>query len=416
MLLYFIAYKPKTQIIMKRIILVMAMLALILYSCEKEMNMEPLVDESELSADIPDEVVKGKYIVLLDGGISTLKSAYADVEARNDVVMDEATGALQRAGITGKKPELIYSSALKGFSIGLSEEETLKLEEQPEVRGVWEDRIITLKRPGTVPTDPPAQSIPYGIDRVGGATTYTGNAKAWIIDTGIDSDHPDLNVDTENAAYFGTRIRSYEDDNGHGSHCAGIVAAIDNEIGVVGVAAGAPVVPIKVLDRRGSGYTSGIIAGIDHVAAKASEGDVANLSLGGGAFEPLDLAVVNLGASGVLVAMAAGNESDDANNHSPARANGTNLYTVSAMDKNDNWAYFSNYGNPPVDYCAPGVSIPSTYKNGAYATMSGTSMAAPHVCGLLLLTGDNLNTDGTVNGDPDVTPDLIAHLTGPILE
>ena len=152
-----------------------------------------------------------------------------------------------------------------------------------------------------------------------------------------------------------------------------------------------------------------IIAGVDYVAANASPGDVANMSLGGSAYEPVDIAVQALGASGVLVALAAGNESDDANNHSPARAEGDNIYTVSAMDVNDYFASFSNYGNPPIDYCAPGVSIYSTYKSGGYTTMSGTSMAAPHVCGLLLLTGGNLNSDGYVIGDPDGDADPIAY-------
>ena len=178
---------------------------------------------------------------------------------------------------------------------------------------------------------------------------------------------------------------------------------------VIGVAAGAEVVPVKVLDRRGSGAYSGILEGVDYVASTANPGDSANLSLGGGAYTPIDEAVQALGEAGVFVAMAAGNESDDANNHSPARANGPNLYTVSAMDSSDVFAYFSNYGNPPVDYCAPGVSVYSTYKGGAYATMSGTSMASPHVCGLLLLTGGNLKTDGYVIGDPDGNPDPIAH-------
>lgn len=396
---------------MKKIFLVMAVLALILYSCEKEMDLEPLVDESAMITDTPDEVVKGKYIVLLEGGITTLKSAYADVEARNEVVVDEANEALSRAGIRGKEFDHVYSSALRGFAIGLSDEEARKLAEQPEVRGVWEDRIITLGKRKPVPTEPPPdESVPAGIARVGGGDTYEGANVAWIIDTGIDLDHPDLNVDASRGDVWDRRATTPDDDNGHGTHCAGIVAAKkNNDIGVVGVAAGATVIPVKVLDRRGSGTSSNIIAGVDFVAANAAKGDVANLSLGGGVNELLDEAVENLGASGVLVALAAGNESEDANNHSPARANGPNLYTVSAMDKYDNWASFSNYGNPPVDYCAPGVSIYSTYKSGGYATMSGTSMAAPHVCGLLLLkTGEYLNTNGTVNGDDDGNPDLIA--------
>ena len=268
--------------------------------------------------------------------------------------------------------------------------------------------FYTWKTRSTDPPVPPAESIPYGILRVGYAT-YTGTRVAWIIDTGIDLDHGDLNVDNTNGVTFVPRTSTPEDDNGHGTHCAGTVAAIDNTIGVVGVAAGAKVVPVKVLDKRGSGAMSTILAGVDYVFAKGVAGDVANMSLGGGIYEPLDLAVIALGGKGIFVSLAAGNESTDANTKSPARANGPNVYTVSACDINDTWAYFSNYGNPPIDYCAPGVSIYSTYKGGAYTTMSGTSMAAPHVAGLLLLTNGNLKTDGYVKGDPDGNPDPIAH-------
>jgi subtilisin family serine protease len=129
------------------------------------------------------------------------------------------------------------------------------------------------------------------------------------------------------------------------------------------------------------------------------------MSLGGPPSTALDNAVIALGASGVKVALAAGNSSDDATNYSPARAaNGTNVYAVSAIDIVDVFAYFSNYGSP-VDYAAPGVGVLSTVPGG-YATYSGTSMASPHVAGLLLL--GNISTDGDATGDPDGNPDPIA--------
>ena len=394
---------------MKKALMAIAILTLMMYSCEKEKNIDPALQDAGIATASQDEIIPGKYIVILEGGLSSLKATGADALARKAMVAEEALQLMSQVGIMDRAPESVYGSALRGFSVAMNEKEAGELKNQAGVYGVWEDRLITLKKPGTVPTDPPAQSVPYGITRVGGSVSYTGTHKAWIIDTGIDLDHPDLNVDQSLGRTFVLRTTSADDDNGHGSHCAGIVAAIDNSIGVVGVAAGATVVPVKVLDKRGSGSMTAIISGVDYVAATATAGDVANLSLGGSAYEPIDLAVQNLGDAGVFVALAAGNESDDANNHSPARANGANLYTVSAMDISDYFAYFSNYANPPIDYCAPGVGILSTYKSGGFATMSGTSMAAPHVCGLLLVTNGHLNTDGYVIGDPDGNPDPIAH-------
>jgi subtilisin family serine protease len=128
------------------------------------------------------------------------------------------------------------------------------------------------------------------------------------------------------------------------------------------------------------------------------------MSLGGGVSTALDNAVI-AASNPVKFVLAAGNESDNANNHSPARANGSHVYTISAMNSSNNWASFSNYGNPPIDYCAPGVAVFSTWKDGGYNTISGTSMAAPHAAGVLLL--GNARTDGTVNGDPDGNADAI---------
>ncbi|MDX9771916.1 MAG: S8 family serine peptidase, partial [Bacteroidales bacterium] len=314
------------------------------------------------------------------------------------------------SGIAERDPLFVYSAGIQGFAVTLNESEVALLEKNSNVRGVWQDMLFILAKPSTSPVALPTPEVtPPGITRVGGGVTYTGTKRAWIIDTGIDLDHLDLNVDAAKGKTFVTRTTTPNDDNGHGTHCAGIVAAIDNDGGVVGVAAGAPVVPVKVLDKRGSGAMSVIIAGVDYVTATAVAGDAANMSLGGSAYEPLDLEIVAMGAKGILVALAAGNESDDANNHSPARANGANIYTISACNAYDVWASFSNYGNPPIDYCAPGVSILSTYNNGGLATMSGTSMAAPHACGVLLATGGNPTTSGYVSGDPDGNPDPIIH-------
>jgi subtilisin family serine protease len=134
-----------------------------------------------------------------------------------------------------------------------------------------------------------------------------------------------------------------------------------------------------------------------------------NLSLGGeGTSAILDRVVWAAAEKGILFAVAACNEARSASLGSPARVNHPGVFTVSAMDSTDTFARFSNFGNDAVDYCAPGVRILSTYRGGRYAIMSGTSMAAPHLAGLLLLRGRNLATGGYVRNDPDGTPDPIA--------
>lgn len=217
-----------------------------------------------------------------------------------------------------------------------------------------------------------------------------------------------MNVSATLGKSFVVGITSPDDDNGHGSHCAGIVAALNNTIGVIGVAAGATVVPVKVLNKRGSGTYDAIIAGVNYVAGAGKSGDVANMSLGGGVSAALNSAVINAAATGIKFALAAGNESTSATTKSPASANGSNIYTISAMASGDLWASYSNFDNPPVDFCEPGSSIYSTYKGGGYATLSGTSMAAPHAAGILLL--GNIRTDSNVKNDPDGNADPIGEL------
>lgn len=390
---------------MKKLLLCAAAAALLLGACERA--PEPVTQEDDyIKTSL--EVIPGQYVVLLKGDFGYVKSGTMSYDDAQLAMTTVTKNILAKAGIYDREPLQVYSAGIQGFAVRMNEIEALALEKHPNVRGVWQDMMFIMARPSPTPTPLPAEVTPPGINRVGGVT-YTGNRRAWIIDTGIDLNHPDLVVDASSGKTFVTRTTTPEDDNGHGTHCAGIVAAIDNSVGVVGVAAGAHVVPVKVLDKRGSGSMTQIIAGVDFVTANALAGDAANMSLGGGIYEPLDLKVVAMGAKGIFVALAAGNESDDANNHSPARANGPNIYTISACDVNDYFASFSNYGNPPVDFCAPGVSILSTYKGDALATMSGTSMAAPHACGVLLVTNGNPKTSGYVLNDPDGNADPIIH-------
>ena len=397
--------------------------AVALFSCEsEETTLAPQEDVNLVGSSYSQEI-PGQYIVIYNTEVTghAGRKFAGDVARANDMVISQTRDMLAGTNIEAEILN-VYSQTVNGVVLKLSDNDVEKLRSNKNVAYIEKDRIVALAPPCGTPNGGPCdddpgdgdggtQETPYGITRVNGGVTYTGSNVAWIIDTGIDLDHADLNVDASrgfNAFTSGRDSKSLDDGNGHGSHVAGTVAAIDNGVGVIGVAAGATVIPVKVLDSRGSGSYSGVIAGVEHVGANGSNGDVANMSLGGPVSQALDDAVLAASQNGIKFALAAGNESDDANNHSPARVNGSNIVTISAMDNTDTWAYFSNYGNPPVDYCAPGVSVKSTWKDGGYNTISGTSMAAPHAAGVLLL--GNANTSGSVSGDPDGNPDpIIVH-------
>jgi hypothetical protein len=313
-----------------------------------------------------------------------------------------------------------FGFALKGFTAVLDKNQLEKLRMDPRVKSIEQDYIISLGKPSGTPGNggggsgggsDPAQETPWGIDRIGGVTDGIG-LTAWIIDSGIDSDHPDLNVDVSRSQSYVTKGKySIEDGNGHGTHVAGTVAAINNNIGVVGVAAGATIVALRVLDNRGSGSFSWTIAALDYIAANGSAGDAVNMSLGPQSRytdTAVDGAAEAVASLGIRIAIAAGNSSDDSLFYSPARAglNNPNIYTVASMTSSNAWSSFSNYGTP-VDVIAPGSSVKSTYKDGGYATLSGTSMASPHVCGLLLL--GNVTTDGSVTRTGNSDSYSIAH-------
>ena len=342
-----------------------------------------------------------------------IANSYICVFKEREVSRGQAQAEANRsAQSVGARVTHVYSVAIRGFAAELPPQavENMKAN-NPNIEYCEQDQVITAGpiRADAAPTfgAQSTQETPWGIARVNGGAAGTF-ATAWVIDSGIDLDHPDLRVDTGRSRSF-VRDNSPDDANGHGTHVAGTIAALDNTIGVIGVAPGAPVVAVRVLDRRGSGTTSGVIAGVDYVAQFGRAGDVANMSLGGGVSTTLDNAVLKAAAGGVRFALAAGNESDHANNHSPARAGGAspndNVYTVSAFAVGDKWASYSNFGNPPIAYAEPGSGIKSTWLNGGYNTISGTSMATPHLAGLLL--AGSPRGGGNVAGDPDGNPDVI---------
>ena len=344
--------------------------------------------------------IPGQYICVMNDNV-----------ARSDIRRE----AVEAARPFGGAVDRVFERSVRGFVVKMPDGLVGRFKESNRnIAYCEQDQIITLvppredgrqaanHRPSGSST-PPAQQTPWGVARVKGG--YPGTyATAWVIDSGIDYTHPDLNLDKGRSRTFASLTYDPNDQNGHGTHVAGTIAAKDNGIGVIGVAPGAPVVSVRVLDRNGSGSTSGVIAGVDYVAANGRAGDVANMSLGGSISRALDQAVINAAGKGIRFVLAAGNEADNADNHSPAGANGPNVYTVSAFDSLGRFAYFSNWG-PEVDWAEPGVSIKSTWKGSSYNTISGTSMAAPHLSGILLT--NRLAGGGYVTGDPDGKADPI---------
>lgn len=339
-------------------------------------------------------LVIGLGMVLLPGTATASSIADSYIVVLKDRA-DSRAVASEHARRYRAEVRYVYGSALKGYAARIAGNRL------PELRR--DSRVAYVERDGTVSA---TQILPWGIDRVDAdmSSTRAGNGSgaitnvtSYVIDTGIDSKHRDLNV----VGHVNFAGGKNADCNGHGTHVAGTVAARDNSADVVGVAPGAPQVGVKVLGCSGSGSTSGVIKGVDYVTANASRPAVANMSLGGGASQALDDAVRASAASGITYALAAGNEGADACKSSPARAGaGTNngIITTAATDTLDAEPSWSNYG-PCVDIWAPGVSILSTKRGGGTTTMSGTSMAAPHVAGgaaLYLSNPTNVAAPATV--------------------
>jgi subtilisin family serine protease len=242
----------------------------------------------------------------------------------------------------------------------------------------------------------PAQTLTWNIDRVDAEISWgisTGDpVKVGVIDTGIDLKHPDLQANIKGGYNAINPLKSPNDDNGHGTHVAGIIAALNNSIGVVGVGPNIDLYAIKVLNASGSGYLSDVIEGLDW--ARTNGMQVVNMSLGTSQdVQSFHDAIVRAYNAGVTIVAAAGN-SGGAVSYPAAYPE---VIAVSATDQNNQIASWSSRG-PEVDLAAPGVNIYSTYKGQSYATLSGTSMAAPHVSGAAALIIDTKKCDLNLDG------------------
>ncbi|MFE5483600.1 S8 family peptidase [Streptomyces sp. NPDC056527] len=317
--------------------------------------------------------------------VGDLRLAPASLAIENSWIVVLKDGSTRAADL-GVKPKHEYTTVLKGFSTSMSQSRAKALAADPRVAYVEQNATVRVAETQTGAT--------WGLDRIDQrnlplSSTYTynttaSNVTAYIIDTGIRTSHSEfggrarVGTDTVGGGQNG------QDCQGHGTHVAGTVGGAK-----YGVAKGAKLVAVRVLDCNGSGSTAGVIAGVDWVTANAVKPAVANMSLGGGVNASLDDAVKRSIASGVTYAVAAGNGNilglpARACNYSPARV--PEAITVGATDSADKRASFSNYGTC-VDLFAPGVSITSAWKDNDTATntISGTSMATPHTAGVAAL-------------------------------
>ncbi len=240
--------------------------------------------------------------------------------------------------------------------------------------------------PSPTPTIGPAQTLPWGITRINADDSWILSdgldVKVGVIDTGIDTDHPDLKNNLAGCVNFISSNKTCEDDNGHGTHVSGIIAAEDNNLGVVGVAPKAKIYSLKVLNKNGSGYLSDIIEALDWAISNHLQ--VINMSLGTTSnVTSFYDAIKRVNSAGIIQVAAAGNSGPKANSvNYPAKY--SEVIAVAAIDSSDQVASWSSRG-PQVDLAAPGVNINSTYLNGKYQILSGTSMASPHVAGVVAL-------------------------------
>ena len=328
-------------------------------------------------------------------GTAPLLAAQAGrgVEGQYIVVLNQGANPTAVAAIAGVSPKFVYTAALNGFAATLNQGQLNALQHHASVSYIQQDQVVTASTTQSGAT--------WGLDRIdqralplNGTYTYTptgAGVRAYIIDTGILTTHSNFGG-RATSGYDAVDGGAATDCNGHGTHVAGTVGST-----TYGVAKGVSLVAVRVLDCAGNGTDAGVVAGMDWVANNRVLPAVANMSLGGGASTAIDNAVANMTNRGVVVVVAAGNETTDACTKSPARA--ASAITVGSTTSSDARSSFSNYGSC-VDIFAPGSSITSTWHTSTSATntISGTSMASPHVAGVAALY---------LQGTPSATPSAV---------